>query len=539
MKQFNNFRLRLLGLALPLYAAVASVTGCTKVDDTLGGNLIPDNQQMKAGFTTLPGKGMNPRKYVETRLFQTDSILASNLSYGYLGAQRNDTLGLRTAGFLTQYFCPYEDVNKEYFGYKPIFDSAQLLLSIEAYGSDTVTELPFAVYEVINDDYLTQKEDTTFYMNFDPEKAGAFDKTKKLFTFNLGGNNGPAATAVTLEPTDEGRAFIRRLMLQEGEHKDEEIYGVNNISEWVKKFKGLYICPDPDKPAPEWGKGTIYSTSLDASGFAFYGRNRVEDDPSLIQDTIGAVYNFYVSKAPAGNVSVNIFDRDYTQHNPATAGAARIEIADAVESNENRPENPLIHVEGLGGVISELRFAQPFFDELDAILEAAKDEGYKTLAFNQVRMSIYFSDSNYDWTTIDPTNPGKLIEEMDAAPNRLGIYTDYKNLTGIIDYNYVYEQRYETKLAYYGYINRSRGCYVMDITGYAQQLWNAYFEEKEAARTEGRAINLDNVKNRTVYLAPEAYGLFTTSFGVLQGAATDDGSNNAPIRFDVAYNMIK
>lgn len=539
MKQFNNFRQRLLRLALPLLAAVASVTGCTKVDDTLGGNLIPDNQQMKAGFTTLPGTGMNPRKYVETRLFQTDSILASNLSYGYLGAQRNDTLGLRTAGFLTQYFCPYEDVNKEYFGYKPIFDSAQLLLSIEAYGSDTVTELPFAVYEVINDDYLTQKEDTTFYMNFDPEKAGAFDKTKKLFTFNLGGNNGPAATAVTLEPTDEGRAFIRRLMLQEGEHKDEEIYGVNNISEWVKKFKGLYICPDPDKPAPEWGKGTIYSTALDASGFAFYGRNRVEDDPSLIQDTIGAVYNFYASGAPAGNVSVNVFDRDYTQHNPATAGAARIEIADAVESNENRPENPLIHVEGMGGVISELRFAQPYFDELDAILEAAKDDGYKTLAFNQVRMSIYFSDSDYDWTTIDPTNPGKLIEEMDAAPNRLGIYTDYKNLTGIIDYNYVYENTYSVKLSYYGYINRSRGCYVMDITGYAQQLWNAYVEEKEAARTEGRAVNLDNVKNRTVYLAPEAYGLFTTSFGVLQGTATDDGSNNAPIRFDVAYNMIK
>lgn len=536
MKQFNNFRLR---LAVLVFAATATLAGCTKVDDTLGGNLIPDNQQMKAGFAMLPGKGMNPRKYVETRLFQTDSILASNLSYGYLGAQRNDTLGLRTAGFLTQYFCRYEDVNKEYFGYKPIFDSAQLLLSIEAYGSDTVTELPFAVYEVISDDYLTKKGDTTFYMNFDPEKAGVFDKSKKLFTFNLGGKNGPATTAVTLEPTDEGRAFIRRLMLQEGEHKDEEIYGVNNIPEWVKKFKGLYICPDPDKPAPEWGKGTIYSTSLDASGFAFYGRNRVEDDPSLIKDTIGAVYNFYVSKAPAGNVSVNVFDRDYSLHNPAAAGAARIEIADAVESNENRPENPLIHVEGMGGVISELRFAQPFFDELDAILEAAEDEGYKTLAFNQVRMSIYFSDSRYDWTTIDPSNPGKLIEEMDAAPNRLGIYTDYKNLTGIIDYNYVYEQRYETKLAYYGYINRSRGCYVMDITGYAQQLWNAYVEEKEAARTEGREVNLDNVKNRAVYLAPEAYGLFTTSFGVLQGAAADDGSNKAPIRFDVAYNMIK
>ncbi|MFQ7386475.1 MAG: hypothetical protein ACLRM8_00980 [Alistipes sp.] len=39
--------------------------GCTKVDDTLGSNLVPDNQQMKVGYTTLgartlAGNSMRP-----------------------------------------------------------------------------------------------------------------------------------------------------------------------------------------------------------------------------------------------------------------------------------------------------------------------------------------------------------------------------------------------------------------------------------------------------------------------------------------------
>lgn len=121
--------------------AVAAMTfaGCTKVDDTLGSNLVPDNQQMKAGYETfgaLTLKGdLNPRRYVETRLYQTDSLITSNLTYGYMGSMLSDTFGLRTAGFLTQYV-PYE-IDSGYFGFRPILDSAIILLSISSYGSDT------------------------------------------------------------------------------------------------------------------------------------------------------------------------------------------------------------------------------------------------------------------------------------------------------------------------------------------------------------------------------------------------------------------
>ena len=63
MKQFNNFRRRLLPVAALAATIGLILQGCTKVDDTLGGNLIPDNQQMKAGFVTLPrANEINPKK---------------------------------------------------------------------------------------------------------------------------------------------------------------------------------------------------------------------------------------------------------------------------------------------------------------------------------------------------------------------------------------------------------------------------------------------------------------------------------------------
>jgi len=61
----------------------------------------------------------------------------------------------------------------------------------------------------------------------------------------------------------------------------------------------------------------------------------------------------------------------------------------------------------------------------------------------------------------------RMTDQMNAYPTRLGMYTNYKTLTPISDYAYVYEQNYGSSvtLAYNGKINRSRGCYVMDITG--------------------------------------------------------------------------
>lgn len=549
MKQFNNFRRMLLPLAAMAVALVLTLAGCTTVDDTLGGNLIPDNQQMQAGYAKLPAVDeLNPKKYVETRLFQTDSIIGSNISYGYMGSEFNDTLGLRTAGFVSQ-MINYYKVDSGYFGYMPIFDSAQIMLSITSFGRDTATVQTFAVYEVISNDYITQKpispnkteRDTTFYLNFDPLAQGVYDPSKPLFTFTLGGNGKYPSTTktATLKPTEEGRRYIRRLMLQEKGEKyygDYSIYSPDSLEYWVQEFKGLYICPE----TPVSKGGTIFGTDLTYSGLAVYGRNRVEGDPTLIKDTIGMNYFFYEAEMKFGNVSVNAIKHDYSQ-----ATVAQIDIDKVKESSEDRPLTPRVYVEGMGGVVTEMTFTPEFFARLEEEITKGNTTGknFKTLAFSQVRMSVYFNGSDYDWTKIDPfARNNELVNEMSAFPSRLGLYTNYKTLAAISDYAYVYEQNYGTTLSYGGKINRSRGCYVMDITGYMQQLWNSYAKAKTEAGGVAENIDWEKVPNRKIFIAPEAYGLYTTSFGVLQGMATDDTDaihNNAPIRFDMAYNLIK
>lgn len=549
MKQFNNFRRKLLPVAA-LAAVIAAVfAGCTKVDDTLGGNLIPDNQQMKAGYVELRGEGLNPKKYVETRLFQSDSLISSNISYGYFGTILNDTLGERKAGFLSQ-MINYYKVDEGYFGYEPIFDSAQIMLKITSIGSDSLTEQTFAVYEIISNDYIDKKPisagksqaDTTFYINFNPQNPNGdgsaekvYDENKPLFTFKLGGEGTTPSTttSITMTPTEEGRDYVKRLMLQKkGEkyYNDYSIYSPDSLEYWVKEFKGLYIAPDPKTPITENGKGTIFATSLDYSGLAVFGRNRVKDDPTLIKDTIGMVYYFYESGTEFGNVSVNTISHKYNDQ--------VIDIDQARESNTDRLPDPRVFVEGMGGVVTEMTFTPEFFAELENVIaEENEKEGkdFKTLAFSQAKMSVYFTESEYEWEELT-FGPG-LIAEMNAFPSRLGLYTNFKTLTPISDYAYSYEQNYNTTLSYGGYINRSRGCYVMDITGYMQQLWNSYIKAKEAAGGVIDDIDWTKVTNRTVYIGPEAYSLYSSSFGVLQGMT--DPVNKAPIRFNLAYNLIK
>lgn len=555
MKRFNKNRSRFFRLAALTLGFAMALAGCTKVDDTLGGNLVPDDQQMKAGYIQLPAlDDLNPRKYVETRLFQTDSIVGSNISYGYFGSQLNDTIGRRQAGFLAQ-MASYYTVDSGYFGYMPIFDSAQILLSVSGFGADTVTVQEFAVYEVLSNDYISKNPsgDSTFYLNFNPldpdpvghSAAAVYNPDEPLFTFTLGGDQEPSTTtAITMVPTEAGKRYVNRLMLQEeGEkyYKDYSVYSTDSLEQWVEEFRGLYICPKPGAEVNEMGKGTIYATELEMSGLSIYCRNRVPEDPRLIKDTIGAVYYFYTSGLECCNLSVNTISHDYSQ-----ATASHIDIEQARETNTDRDLSSTIYVEGYNGVISEMTFRPEFFEAMDEEIRAtneADDKNFTTMAFSQVRMSIYLPESKYNWEEIDPfANENRLLYQMSTFPSRLGLYTNYKTLSPIADYAYSYEANYSVTLAYGGNINRSRACYVMDITGHVQQMWNSYLEEKKAAEAAGREIDWDNVSLRKVYIGPEAYSVFSTSFGMLQGMATDEGaatSNEAPIRFDILYNLIK
>ena len=341
---------------------------------------------------------------------------------------------------------------------------------------------------------------------------------------------------MTLNPTEAGLKYIDRLFLKDGKYKgDYSIYSPDSTKQWLDEFKGLYI---KSLEEPE-GEGMLYATSLESSGLSIYGRNRSKEDPSLIQDTVGMVYYFIDPYNLNSNVSINHITHDYTE------GSLQLDVQAVNEQQSERAVCSELIVEGLGGVVSELSFTQEFFDALDKILAdeyATSKKEFKTLAFSQAMIYFYFPSSIYDYLSITPAlgeQYDSLIEEMDNAQPRLGLYTNFKQLTGVADYAYLYEQQNSATLDFDGYINRSHGRYAMNVTGYMQQLWNAYRKECEAAKAEGRAVDLKNVEGRTIYLAPEAYSLYTFDYSFLQGANNDNEAElPAPIRLEFTYNMV-
>ena len=61
MSKFNKLRNLFTALVAGVLA-MGSVACSVDVDDTLGANLIPENQQMKAGYLAIDNR--NPRRYV-------------------------------------------------------------------------------------------------------------------------------------------------------------------------------------------------------------------------------------------------------------------------------------------------------------------------------------------------------------------------------------------------------------------------------------------------------------------------------------------
>lgn len=527
MTHYDKFRRLLRALTVSLVAGAATFGSCTTADDTLGSEFLPGNEEMKMGQLRLGAT----QRHIETRLYRTDSIRSSNIGMGYFGSSRNDTTGFVSAGFMTQ-FLSYYNVDDGYFGYRPIFDSAQIHLAVKTFGRDTLTKQEFNVYEIVDDSYIDRNQDTIFYQNFDPTP---YIGKEPLFTFTFPQKYVVQGdyVSVTLRPTQQGRDFAYRLMISDGtqlvqEGVDYSVY--TDPAAFRKTFKGLYIAPA--NPVTESGKGGVYGATLSSSGFTIYGRNRVPSDPTLIQDTVGGTYYFSSSESTAelkNNLSINSIRHDYS--------GSHVNEADADEKLDERPLSAEVFVSGFGGIITEVSFTQEFFDAIEAEIERVNtEEGkhFKTLAINRALMQLYFRGADYDWHLIDQSVATPLME---ASIERIGAYTDYKRITGITDYDYYTEYNNEDyELAYGGYINRSQGCFTLDISAYLQELWNSYLEAKAARRSESDPVDLTRVKNRSIYLGPDAYGLYTNSFTVVQGMA-DDG-NKAPMKIELTYTLI-
>ena len=531
-------------------------------DDTLGANMMPEEQVMVMRHLKFKGNNIvrigvdgsneevdSGKKFLETRLYRTDSLLASNIGIGYMGMRRSDTLGVRTAGFASSMLYMNAIDKNDGFGYKPIFDTMYLVLSINNYGGDTLVPTNYRVYELkkpLADNVLkydsSRKEDSVAYINCDLSEV--YNQNEPIFEFTFPNSElgeGPSSVMIPMERTDYSWDFVRRLMLIPDNYADANSdwdgYGRSGIEvysddeKWVNKFYGVYIEPVATE---ENKRGAIYALDLSASGLMLQGRSRNPHDPSMIKDTVG-MYYYFVDSDSKYNSSVNKISHDYTKGLTGnTQYLLNPENMDSAKPREERAEVSTCYVEGMGGPSTEIYITD---DLLDYILglesEALAAESYSKMGINQCQMTIYVDGADYDWNKTQ-NNALVLTPLLDKSFSRLGAYVNYNTLSPISDYDYIYESNYDTDIIYGGYLDRSRGCYTMNITVHMQKLFN--YAKSVRQENGGYLFNESdaNYVSRTIYIGAEAMSPYALTESVIQGAGA-----TASIQLDLTYTLIK
>ena len=568
MRNYSNIVCRTISL-LFVFAAAFVFESCTMTaDDTLGSNIMPEDQVMVMRHVKFQGNkiihldtstGSNKtvdtlssgENYLETRLYRTDSLLSSNLGMGYMGVRRSDTLGVRTAGFASSMLYMNAIDEEKGFGYQPIFDTMKLVLSIKNYGGDTLVPIRYKVFElkkplagnVLKYDEARQ-QDSIAYINCD--LTPVYDESKPIFEFTFPKEElkqGPSTLMIPMEATEHSWDYARRLMLIPDNYADAgsgwDGYGRNSVElytddeKWANTFYGLYIKPDVDN-TPANREGAFYELDLSASGIMLQGRSRNPKDPSMIQDTVGMYYYFYDSESEY-NTSVNKIEHDYSRGLTRTP-ILNSEEMDNSKSREERARVSTCYVEGLGGPATEIYITDEF---LQTLLDLQKPENlgeYSRLGINQCLFTIYVAGADYDWL-ITQSRAVELTPLLDRSFTRLGTYLNYNTLSPIIDYDYVYENSSGAEGIYNGHLDRSRGCYILNITAHIQKLFNSMRYVDEADGQYKYDIAKADEKLRTLYIGAEAVSPYSLSDSVLQGE--DSGSNDAPIQIDLTYTLVK
>ena len=528
---------RIFSIALLLGVVIMLASCTTDVNFTMGEEFVPSNQQMELRRRVYScGKREDAHIYdcslATTRLYKIDSLLSSNIGTGYFGCEKSDIFGTRKAGFMSQMIFSLSLPEERGWGYRPIFDSMVLSLCITDYHGDTINPRRYNVYEILSNDYLSTSEDTTFYINFDP--SNYISEQQPIFTFDfpnqkrgvyVGDMAKPKNTSVLLEPTEFTEDYVKRLMLctdledKGGYATDKDsIYVNGNELAFLEEVRGIYI-------APAYGtEGAMFATDLSNTAMLLFARGRYEEDPTIIRDTTYMIYNMYLDPSQytdlaAGNVSINTITHDY-EVSGIDLGADMCDVC---------------YVEGMGGVVTQMCFTDEFIQSLaDIVVEAGADA---TVSINQAMFTIYLDGASDNYNDL----PASLTPIMNGAMLRMGMYVDYDTMTAISDYNYSVES--SVALSYDGYLNRSLGCYQMDISTYIQTLMLVAstnvdeegnvdlekFKVGEDSATSGDYVNL-----RRLYIAPDATSVYGMNRQALYGMG-----GNAPIKLELTYTIVK
>ncbi|MDR0510374.1 MAG: DUF4270 domain-containing protein [Rikenellaceae bacterium] len=453
-------------VALPVLAAFSAFSSCTKVDDSLGLDLVPDNQRSVILIDTL-STGL-----LETSQRLADSVVSSKQGIILFG-EHYDALSGRTATAGIVQFLPF--VKETYFGTGATVDSLLFDLTLARLVGDTAVNpaRQFDVYAVLPEKL---SYDSTYYVNFDPSTILG----PKLFSFE---HSGPSAyKTIVLSPakntvTADGWAFMNRLRDASKEINDSE-------DKFHKEFGGFYIVQDAASLAPGT-TGAIYEMNIGVdsyytvySSMTIYAHNY---EGGQVKDTLAVSYHFIDGSTAYRNTSLTTVRHDYTN----------TPVEQSLTDTENNGFAYHVYEHSPAGAKPVLTFTDTLIGknattgELTgriASMMTRDGVSYSALAVNRAQLIIPLKE--------------RSLETLNNSAYRLGMYYKYETFAPIPDWAYSYESYYgEGSIPYGGYLARGLGYYSMDITSYVQQLIS--YPDKV-----GRNITIGSTPSAALLTAP-------------------------------------
>lgn len=303
-------------LALMMGALILAFSSCRKSPETIGNNLISDNNYI----------GLFRTDTVEIVCHSyTDSVATKNASYALLGAMKDPVFGTTEAGFYTQL---RPSVAGQSFGSNPVLDSLVLQLYIADYYGDTMVMQTAHAYVLT--DTLSYEE--TYYSHSTLATEG-MDQTNN-FQFMPRPN-----TKTSVVGTDTvGQPILRMPLSQElGDYLlglDSSYYSRPDL--FKQYFKGLYVCCSPVSQ-----HGSIISINLTNNTYTmlqlYYHDAATPEKPMR--------YDYYVTSS---DTYFNHFDHDYQQGSP--------EFVQQLLEGQEALGQGRVYLQTMGGVKTFIQF---------------------------------------------------------------------------------------------------------------------------------------------------------------------------------------
>ena len=304
-------------LALMIGSLLAVFTSCRKSPETIGNNLVSDNNYIGVYHTDTVE--------ILCHSFFEDSVKTKNVNYALLGAMKDPVFGTSEAGFYTQFRM---SLAGQSFGQNPVMDSLVLQLSIGNYYGDTSVMQTVHVYRLT--DSLSAQ---TTYVSFSEVAYDPIDLADGL-QFRP-----HPKTRMHIVGTDTIKHAIIRIPLHN--ELGEYLMGLDSTAytqpDYFKNsFPGLYVACDPvGQP------GAITSISLTDNTYTllqlYYHDAETPEKPMR--------FDYYVTSS---DVFFNHIDHDYTQGSP--------EFVDQLVNGNTAAGQETVYLQTMGGIRTHIQF---------------------------------------------------------------------------------------------------------------------------------------------------------------------------------------